>query len=54
MAVHTKALLAQMSIPTYHFHSAEDINEFDAILKYSFMAKTRGGVDDASFRRGAE
>jgi sulfopyruvate decarboxylase subunit alpha len=55
MAVHTKALLAQMSIPTYHFHSAEDINEFDAILKYSFMAKKPVAVlTDASFWKGAE
>jgi len=55
MAVHTKALLAQMSIPTYHFHSAEDINEFDAILKYSFMAKKPVAVlTDASFWKGAK
>jgi sulfopyruvate decarboxylase subunit alpha len=55
MAVHTKALLAQMNIPTYHFHSAEDINEFDAILKYSFMAKKPVAVlTDASFWKGAE
>jgi sulfopyruvate decarboxylase subunit alpha len=44
-----------MSIPTYHFHSAEDINEFDAILKYSFMAKKPVAVlTDASFWKGAE
>ena len=55
MAVHTKALLAQFHIPTYHFHSAEDINEFDAILKYSFMAKKPVAVlTDASFWKGAE
>src|SRR6056300_2013430 len=39
MAVHTKALLAQMNIPTYHFHHEEDVEEFDNILKYSFMAR---------------
>ena len=37
MAVHTKALLAQLNIPTYHFHKQEDVNEFDAILKHTFM-----------------
>jgi sulfopyruvate decarboxylase subunit alpha len=37
MAVHTKALLAQMNIPTYHFHHQADVEELDAILKYTFM-----------------
>jgi len=37
MAVHTKALLAQMHIPTYHFHWQNDVEEFDNILKYTFM-----------------
>ena len=32
MAVHTKALLAQLNIPTYHFHKEEDADELDAIL----------------------
>ena len=34
MAVHTKALLAQMNIPTYHFHRQEDVNELDKILNF--------------------
>jgi len=33
MAVHTKALLAQLNIPTYHFHHEDDVNELDNILK---------------------
>ena len=37
MAVHTKALLNQLNIPTYHFHKQEDAQELDAILKYTFM-----------------
>ena len=27
MAVHTKALLAQLNIPTYHFHKQSDVEE---------------------------
>ncbi|ADE40181.1 sulfopyruvate decarboxylase subunit alpha [Candidatus Puniceispirillum marinum] len=53
MAVHTKALLAQMSIPTYHFHDQEDANELDDILKYCFMAKKPVAIlTDASFWQG--
>jgi sulfopyruvate decarboxylase subunit alpha len=55
MAVHTKALLAQMSIPTYHFHKAEDAAELDSILKYTFMAKKPVAIlSDASFWQGAQ
>jgi sulfopyruvate decarboxylase subunit alpha len=50
MAVHTKALLAQMNIPTYHFHKESDADEFDAILKYTFMCNKP--VADASFWKG--
>ena len=39
MAVHTKALLDQMKIPTYHFHTPEDANELSLILNHSFMAR---------------
>ena len=55
MAVHTKAFLAQMSIPTYHFHKAEDAAELDSILKYTFMAKKPVAIlSDASFWQGAQ
>ncbi len=50
MAVHTKALLAQLHIPTYHFHAPSDVDEFDAILKYTFMCnKPVAILADATF-----
>ena len=53
MAVHTKALLAQMNIPAYHFHSQDDVNELDKILKYTFMCnKPVAILTDASFWGG--
>jgi len=54
MAVHTKALLAQLSIPTYHFHHPDDVNELDAILKHCFMCKKPVAIlTDASFWKAA-
>ena len=53
MAVHTKALLAQLHIPTYHFHQEEDVNELDSILKYTFMCnKPVAILADATFWKG--
>jgi sulfopyruvate decarboxylase subunit alpha len=53
MAVHTKALLNQVNIPTYHFHVESDVEEFDAILKYTFMCnKPVAILTDASFWGG--
>ena len=53
MAVHTKALLNQLHIPTYHFHAQSDADEFDAILKYTFMAnKPVAVLADATFWGG--
>ncbi|MFK7755198.1 MAG: sulfopyruvate decarboxylase subunit alpha [Sedimentitalea sp.] len=53
MAVHTKALLDQLHIPTYHFHKREDADELDAILKYTFMCnKPVAILTDASFWGG--
>jgi sulfopyruvate decarboxylase subunit alpha len=53
MAVHTKALLNQLNIPTYHFHTQDDVNELDAILKYTFMCnKPVAILTDASFWGG--
>ena len=53
MAVHTKALLAQLSIPTYHFHREEDVEELDGILKHTFMCnKPVAILTDASFWKG--
>jgi len=53
MAVHTKALLAQLNIPTYHFHHQDDARELDAILKYTFMCnKPVAILTDATFWGG--
>ena len=53
MAVHTKALLAQLNIPTYHFHDEKDADELDAILKHTFMCnKPVAILTDASFWKG--
>ena len=50
MALHTKALLAQLHIPTYHFHRASDLAELDGILRHCFMAnKPVAVLADASF-----
>ena len=53
MAVHTKALLNQVQIPTYHFHKERDAEELDDILKYSFMSnKPVAILTDATFWGG--
>lgn len=53
MAVHTKALLKQMNIPTYHFHHQDDAEELDKILQYTFMSnKPVAILTDASFWGG--
>jgi sulfopyruvate decarboxylase subunit alpha len=54
MALHTKALLAELAIPTYHFHRAEQIGELDGILKHTQMCKKPTAVlMDAGFWSGA-
>ena len=54
MALHTKALLAQLHIPTYHFHRADDVRELDGILKHCFMSKKPVAIlTDASFWKEA-
>ena len=53
MAVHTKALLDQLLIPTFHFHNESDADELDAILKYTFMCnKPVAILTDATFWKG--
>lgn len=53
MAVHTKALLDQLKIPTFHFHHPDDVGELDDILKYTFMCnKPVAVLTDASFWQG--
>lgn len=55
MAVHTKALLGQLSIPTYHFHKPDDAGELDAVLNHCFMAKKPVAVlMDAGFWSAAQ
>ena len=50
MAVHTKALLNQLAIPTFHFHRAGDVEELDGILKYTQMCKKPTAIlTDATF-----
>ncbi|MEM1400224.1 MAG: sulfopyruvate decarboxylase subunit alpha [Pseudomonadota bacterium] len=39
MAVHTKALLDQMHIQTYHFHKPDDVEELPQILTHTFMSR---------------
>lgn len=39
MAVHTKALLDQLNIQTYHFHTPEDVCELPQILSHTYMSK---------------
>ena len=54
MAVHTKALLNQLNIPTYHFHNTEDATELSGILSYCFMSRKPVAVlMDATFWKGA-
>ncbi len=53
MAVHTKALLNQLHIPTYHFHHEADAEELDRILQYTFMCnKPVAILTDATFWKG--
>lgn len=53
MAVHTKALLSQLHIPTYHFHRQSDADELPKILDYTFMCnKPVAILTDASFWGG--
>jgi len=53
MAVHTKALLNQLLIPTYHFHHERDVEELDAVLKHAFMCnKPVAILTDATFWGG--
>ena len=54
MAVHTKALLEQLKIPTYHFHQPSDVEELSPILNHSFVARKAVAIlTDASFWQGA-
>lgn len=53
MAIHTKAMLKQMHIQTYHFHKPEDAVELDGILDHTFMCRKPTAIlTDATFWGG--
>ena len=53
MAVHTKALLAQLNIPTYHFHQPDDAAEMSRILNHAYTTrKPVALLMDAPFGKG--
>ncbi len=53
MAVHTKAILNQFNIQTYHFHNPGDVDELDAILNHTFMSRKPTAIlTDANFWGG--
>jgi len=55
MALHTKAILNQLNIPTYHFHRADDLRELPGILQHAQMcAKPVAILTDASFWSAAQ
>jgi sulfopyruvate decarboxylase subunit alpha len=50
MAIHTKAFLKQMNIPTYHFHHCDQISEFPGILEHAQVSKKPVAIlTDATF-----
>jgi len=53
MAVHTKALLDQLHIQTYHFHKPGDVEEIGAIIKHTFMSRKPTAIlTDSNFWGG--
>lgn len=55
MALHTKAILNQLHIPTYHFHKPDDAAELPGILAYTQMCKKPVAIlTDASFWSAAK
>mgnify|MGYP002631654005 CR=1 FL=1 len=55
MALHTKAILNQLHIPTYHFHKASDVEELPGILSYTQMcSKPVAILTDATFWRTSQ
>ena len=54
MALHTKAILAQLHIPVYHFHAAGQVEELDGILRHAQMCRKPVAVlADAAFWESA-
>ena len=55
MALHTKPLLQELAIPTYHFHKPCDAGELDGILNHCFMARKPVAIlMDAGFWSAAQ
>jgi sulfopyruvate decarboxylase subunit alpha len=53
MAVHTKALLNQLNIQTYHFHTPDDVDELDTILNHTYMSRKPTAIlTDSNFWGG--
>jgi len=53
MAVHTKGLLNQLNIQTYHFHKPNDVDELDSILNHTFMSRKPTAIlTDSNFWGG--
>ena len=53
MAVHTKALLDQLHIQTYHFHNEADMADLDSILAHTFMSRKPTAIlTDSTFWGG--
>lgn len=53
MAVHTKALLNQLNIQTYHFHQPDDVEELDSILNHTYMSRKPTAIlTDSNFWGG--
>ena len=53
MALHTKPLLQQLGIPSYHLRAPAQVEELDAILKHTQMCKKPTAVlMDAGFWEG--
>lgn len=55
MALHTKAILDQLHIPTYHFSDREEVHKLNGILAHAQMSRKPVAVlTDASFWRSAQ
>lgn len=53
MAVHTKAILDQLNIQTYHFHQPSDVEEMDSILNHTYMSRKPTAIlTDSNFWGG--
>ncbi len=53
MAIHTKPLLAQLHVPTYHFRHPRDVAELPGILVHAFtISKPVAVLMDAGFWKG--